>query len=85
MHYIYVHTLCIHVHTHVDYKDFLNVFSVDLLTPNFAETGRVDSEMKRAVRHTMCNKRVQAALHSQYIKLCFMPAAVRSGRNCERL
>ena len=50
---------CIYTYSHVHMytqmwttKNLLNVFSVDLLTPNFAEIGlvRVDSEMMRTER-----------------------------------
>ena len=63
--YIYIYMcvcvcVCVCTYSHVytytqrwTTKNLLNVFSVDLLTSNFAEIGRVDSYMKRTERHTM--------------------------------
>ena len=59
--FIYTWYTCTHSHVHMytqmwTTKNLLDVFSVDHLTPNFAEIGRVDSEMKRTETRTLCNK-----------------------------
>jgi hypothetical protein len=61
--YGFIYTSCICTYSHVPTytqmwttKKLLNVFSAERLTTNFAEIGRVDSEMKRTERHTLCNR-----------------------------
>jgi hypothetical protein len=64
----------------------LKVFSVDLVTPNFAEIGRVDSEMKRTERHCAINEfRQRYMVNIQNFILCMQPAGqVQIVKDCER-
>jgi len=88
--FIYTSYTCTHSHVHMytqmwTTKILLDVFSVDILTPNFAEICRVDSEMKETERHTLCNNEFRQRYMVHIRKFIFMHVDGRLGRKYERL